>query len=577
MKKRDDDYRDVEVSCIIWLVDAMRELCQKHHDIIRQYYAEYINGTHLRAVEPLHEAVAKSPQVTACLQRCISLMKEADPTAQVLDLSQLRKNWLQAQVLVSETAKGFGGAVQREGDLRSLVRRMSVVVMHSRFVDEQTELFVEFASLKNLWWHQRTVDRDFDVTLAKRYCETPAAKHCMSFVRSCNTAVENTTSVCDAERSEIGEASVKRARGRLMLVTECIINAIIYIASRQQKLNGTTSMIRASFNDPNGKNYPGKESDPKNAAMVNSTKKAATHLSMMCRAMVSYDRIVVYNTEFIPMLFLRDELRKKFAEYMRKLAAEAFHQPEEIPDRVERMVNVMNLACQFLGLKISSLVREVLQEQVQMNDVKLHTLETAVVLAQQEKRAGSTMIQVLALKMRQFLWDVCKHAETAAPHDEDNQPVTYSDVYRGFVQWGVDRRSEQQHVHVRYTVERLSPLCGLLGSAGVRFLQRQLVFEIEKSVGNIFKLMLRQRAPIEEFRTALKNADDLVEIVFKIQALDIIELLKNSVHTGVFLTMRDMFGKGLGLAAEAMPALNAFFESTLNACEGRGIEVLTHR
>merc|ERR1711884_848329 len=59
-KKNDMDYSDVEISCLIWLCDAMRQLCHNNQDIIRKYFAEYINGTHLRAIEPLQSSVAKS-------------------------------------------------------------------------------------------------------------------------------------------------------------------------------------------------------------------------------------------------------------------------------------------------------------------------------------------------------------------------------------------------------------------------------------------------------------------------------------------------------------------------------------
>ena len=267
-KKNEQDYSDVEISFIIWLCDAMRQLCHNNLDIVRKYYAEYINGTHLRAIEPLQASVAKSPQVKACLQRCIALMKEVDPAAKLHDLSQLRRNWLQAQVLISDTAKGYVAQLQRDGDLRGLVHRMSVVMLHSRFVDQQTELLVEFGSLKNLWWYGDLVKHDFDVTLAKKYCQTPAAKHCMSFVRSCASALENTHPVCPLERDQLGQAAVKLARFRLEKITETIIEAIEYISIRQGKLNGTSAVIRASFMDEQRPDFPGKESDPRNHMMV---------------------------------------------------------------------------------------------------------------------------------------------------------------------------------------------------------------------------------------------------------------------------------------------------------------------
>jgi len=172
-------------------------------------------------------------------------------------------------------------------------------------------------------------------------------------------------------------------RHRLEKITHTIIEAIEYIAVRQQRLDGTATVIRASFMSDQAPDFPGKESDPRNYMRVSSAKKATTHLSMMCRAMVSYDRIVVYNTEFVPMLFLLERLRQKFAFYMQNLARECFFHPEIIPERVESMVNVMNLASQFLGLKISCLIREVLQSEVQMQDVTLHHLDTPVTLSLQ--------------------------------------------------------------------------------------------------------------------------------------------------------------------------------------------------
>ena len=130
-----------------------------------------------------------------------------------------------------------------------------------RFVDQQVELLVEFGSLKNLWWYPDLIKEDFLVTLAKKYCETPAAKHCMAFVQSSASALENTHPVCPAERAEIGEACVKVARHRLNQITTTIIEAIEYIAHRYQRLNGTHSVVRASFMNAQAPNFPGKESD----------------------------------------------------------------------------------------------------------------------------------------------------------------------------------------------------------------------------------------------------------------------------------------------------------------------------
>ena len=309
---------------------------------------------------------------------------------------------------------------------------------------------------------------------------------------------------------------------------------------------------------------------------VGSQKKATTHLSMMCRAMVSYDRIVVYNTEFIPMLFLLERLRTKFASYMGGLAESCFFHPELIPERVERMVNVMNLASQFLGLKISSLIREVFQQQVQMQDVTLHDLTTPVTnsVSGQKKGKLETTVQIVAKNLCKFLAGVCHRAATgASPYDDENQPITYSEVYRGFVQWCIEGKSERQRVHARYTVERVAPLCGLLGSAGVRIVQRQLLSRVEGHIESILKIVKQNKPYLQDFSNALRGAGDLFEAINKIQGNDIKSLLDQSAVVGVYFTMRDILGQGLGLATESMPALKQFFGSIMHSCEGKGMEV----
>lgn len=277
------------------------------------------------------------------------------------------------------------------------------------------------------------------------------------------------------------------------------------------------------------------------------------------------------------MLFLLEQLRTKLSGYMQRLAQECFFHPEYIPECVERMVNVMNLASQFLGLKISSLIREVLQTEVQMQDVTLHDVETPVLLplgAASTKGKSTTLVQVIARQMCLFLSDVCHKAATASPHNEDeSQPVTYSDVYRGFVQWCVDKRTERQRVHVRFTVERVAPLCGLIGSAGVRVIQRQILSTVESPIETILKLVKQNKPYLEQFNKTLRGAGDLVEVIGNIQVNDLRLFLEQSVRIGVFFTMRDILGQGLGLATESMPALSQFFGSVLNSCDGKTVEV----
>ena len=276
------------------------------------------------------------------------------------------------------------------------------------------------------------------------------------------------------------------------------------------------------------------------------------------------------------MLFLLERLRAKFATYLHGLARDCFFHPEIIPERVERMVNVMNLASQFLGLKISSLIREVLQTEVQMQDITLHHPDTPLVIPPKDgsqKKGPTTLVQVLARNMCHFLSDVCLKAAAASPDDDENQPVTFSDVYHGFVQWCVDRRTDRQRVYVRYTVERVTPLCGLLGSAGVRVVQRQIVASVEPSIERILKLVKQNKRHLEEFSKALHGAGDLVEVISKMQPPDLHSFLQESVRVGVFFTMRDILGQGLGLATQSMPALNQFFDSVLQSCKGKGLEV----
>jgi len=125
--------------------------------------------------------------------------------------------------------------------------------------------------------------------------------------------------------------------------------------------------------------------------------------------------------------------------------------------------------------------------------------------------------------------------------------------------------------------ERVASLCGLLGSAGVRVVQRQIVSTVEGSIESILKIVKQNKPYLDEFSNALNGAGDLVDVISKIPALDLQNFLDQSVITGVFLTMRELLGQGLGLATESMPALSEFFDSVLNSCQNDsagGVEVL---
>ncbi len=215
----------------------------------------------------------------------------------------------------------------------------------------------------------------------------------------------------------------------------------------------------------------------------------------------------------------------------------------------------MGKACDLANVQRTSLVREVLREQVGSVGASIDA-RASVMLS-----AGATLVSQLS--------DLFKAYIDAAL---DNHTSTYCPIYEGFISIDVrgKRGQRQQFVQSRFSVRELSDLMGLIGPTGVRFVQANLLEKVFKPAAtSMVEIVHHNREKIPALEKAVDaNSPTVLDIAGSMGQLD--EFMVQLGRVSVLLAFRHMLYAALAHAGGKTPIIQQFCRL---ATRGVGFEV----
>lgn len=143
------------------------------------------------------------------------------------------------------------------------------------------------------------------------------------------------------------------------------------------------------------------------------------------------------------------------------------HEPDRIFQALNLYVTVLTKACQLAGVQHTSLVREVLREQVGSVGASIDARKSVML------SDGATLVSQLSDVFVRYI----KYVSSSRVLDDGKKMATYCPIYEGFIEVGIrgKRGQKQTYLQTKFSTRSLSNLMGLIGPTGVRFVQANLL------------------------------------------------------------------------------------------------------
>jgi hypothetical protein len=445
---------DPQIVILITLSERLRHFCQKHADIVAEYHVLCLRDMRLLEAKENRHCIKSLKKCLHDFEECLQTMASATKESNMM---QLRMAWYRCSCKINDS---WSPEKELKAKLQTLLIIMDLAVRQSRNIDMQAFVFSKFTSLRNLWWHKDSVLADFvETTLNLNNRRNIDGIHAVYGVRVFNSAVENSHPLVPEDRKIIGEESVQTAKKLLQLVCQKVgeVVEVNCVFNHEAKLTNSSE--------------PDHESDRENLIYRNTD--ALHYMCRLAKGFAVHHTIVVYNVELVPRLFLRETLSlvlKKFilgGQNTHGLVDKYRKDPGQIFTALEAFLTVISKACSLAGLQPTSLVREVLCEQVGSTGALIDVRKLSMC------SDSATLVSKLSDEFARCINDIFESPEE--DRDAASKIATFCPIYDAFVEISMHVRKQKKmklkKVKTLHSASELANLMGLLGPTGVRFIQ----------------------------------------------------------------------------------------------------------
>jgi len=368
----EDDFRDMKITELVWLIDQLRSIAKTHKREIQTYYVEYLRGCHTRELGTLTDHTFNQlvgPHLEAACNSIKSDISNASPDS---DFKMTRLNWFRVETSLSSASSSVPLA-----RVDKALSRFTLIITHTRFIDEFDELLEEYSSLSSLYVYKDAIQDH--VTRAMRDAPT----HCMSLVKMCSSFSEGVNRYNSEEYNDVGVGSVGLVEKSLDDICNRVVILINEVAKSfvglTQQLTETNSSWRLLQQQPGYKPHkdflpppqPGSESEYKRRGEQDSLRQIEHNAWSLCTALNQFETITIHNTVFAPKEFLREKVQEAFRKHIRSNATvevevdnkhteRMIQRPSLLEASIDAYTSALKLIENYLDLDIDEMLREVM-------------------------------------------------------------------------------------------------------------------------------------------------------------------------------------------------------------------------
>eukprot|EP01104_Vermistella_antarctica_P018181 TRINITY_DN6651_c0_g2_i1.p1 TRINITY_DN6651_c0_g2~~TRINITY_DN6651_c0_g2_i1.p1 ORF type:complete len:1159 (+),score=342.64 TRINITY_DN6651_c0_g2_i1:203-3679(+) len=545
---REEDYSDSRITELIALTQSLAGLMRKYKRVVQAYYIEYLEGTDFEVLSEVVKRVKaeKSPgtKIEALLDSILHDVSLASTQSfmedgQVPDFRGMRMNMERAEVAMSLSHSTVSLASDRD-----LSDRLSHVYQHSLFVDSLDTQLSNCSSLRELWFFRDAVAAEARKCFSN--VDTFQPEYATAYLTLYNEMPWAATTFAPEQKDIIGKEAVKMARQFVEMITTNLADALDKIAATNIKLH-------AQIETPNAGNVALQDKNvrlDKNVIVLESARESqfqnreqlkfvrADHLKVqaLAAAVASTPRVVVYDHQFSLAQFLHEELASRLHKFINRISVQTpldkewsiqIQRPSIILAQVNVYISTMLSVEEFVDVNVPDLVRQVLLNNSYNKALDGGPLDWASI--KEINLDQDTLIGKLAAWYSEFVNKIAACQFIHSP----NRRCFYS-------------AAPHANLHVQeYTKhDELVALCQLVGPAGVRLIDRNILKFVARNVAALKDLIGSNKATLELLGKCYTKEAATNSKIRELKSLD--GFMNRSVSIGNALNFRKLLHQALG-------------------------------
>ncbi|XP_071795826.1 nck-associated protein 1-like isoform X3 [Asterias amurensis] len=530
-----EDFLDSLLPEMLFYMEELRALVKKYHQVLQQYYIQYLNGYDAIVLNNLAKNLPlcsedESIILSSFVQTMETLNLQKVESGDVFDFRGFRMDWFRLQAYTSVRKATLILTENHE-----LARTMNTIVFHTIMVDDLDEILNETSDLSIFCHRSRFFDRMFELCLSY----ASQARYAIAFPLICTHFINCTHELCPEERYHIGDRSLTVTNAFLDRLAKEVKDVVTKICTEQCILSdqllpknaaphlAKNEQLRRRIKEKDKKNkpipepmVPGTESFRKTREKLSIYDKLHISLTELCFAINYTPKILVWEHTFSPREYLIQHLEARFAKalvgmMMYKPETNEIAKPSELLTSVRTYMNVLQSIESHVHLDVTRVFNNVMLQQTQQLDS--HGEKTITMLY------TNWYLEVLLRRVT-------------------SGQICFSPYQRAFISLAPD--PQLPFNAEEYTdVTELRSLAELIGAYGMKFLHESLMWHIASQVSELKKLVLENKEILVQLRTNFDKPSVMTELCTQLKSIE--NLLTRLNIIGVIIAFKSLTQEAL--------------------------------
>eukprot|EP01117_Protostelium_nocturnum_P003960 TRINITY_DN15235_c0_g1_i1.p1 TRINITY_DN15235_c0_g1~~TRINITY_DN15235_c0_g1_i1.p1 ORF type:complete len:1144 (-),score=340.06 TRINITY_DN15235_c0_g1_i1:56-3487(-) len=550
----EEEFKDIKIAELIDLMTTFKQLLKEHKSLVQNYYVEYLRGCHSRELAASTDGTFANG-IPGGAATIVESIKEEIKNARVdSDFRTTRLNWLRA-----ECAFSANSAPQMLSKISTALSRFTLVMLHTRFIDEFDELVEDATSLHGLYSYRDQIQeylvRGMQVTpvhtmaLIKLIADFPTKVNRYN-ADEFNDVTTNSTTLVEKSLDEIA--------ARIVALLNDVAKSYVSFDHQLTESNAAYKLLSTAPNYKPAKDFvppvvPGSESDFKKRTEHNQLRAIEQNAWELCMTLNQYHEIVVYNSAYAPKEYLREKIQESFRKYVRSNAMveipgkdekhieQVIQRPSILESAINSYISALKLIENYLDLDIDDLLREVLMGESYVTALKKSGTLDWVDVDEGEVKYNGNLIGFYV----QWYGDFISKKLT--------QPnIVFSPNRKCFA----SKTGMSFHAELYADLNEFKCLANLVGPYGIKLIEREVLKFVLASVNGIKDSISLNRLTLDELSKNYFNEPTCNETLKRLKDAD--AFLSRSISIGNALCFRELLHEALRwVSQEKIPHIYA--------------------
>jgi len=446
---------------------------------------------------------------------------------------------------------------------------MHAIARHAEYVYALDFVLDGNSSLLNLWYYNDVVREAYEAHLSGERLQV-GSPYCATYLLLLMDFPRTTNEYWPEEREYIGKKCVEEAEKYCENIAQRVREQMKVILSYGQAHVKQLGALHAlsvyqcslpSFKPPKDfvpPQKPGAESQFENRGNLRKLRFAMRDMSQIVHSISSLDSVVVFDSRFAPLEYIREVLQKMLRNWFRLMLRPnkhgSLHRPSDILRRYEVVLFALGTVEHYATIGLEATWREVVLQEFFIQDFGHFGTNEATPLNEVDMDESS-ICGVLS-------WYENFITKTI-PASQGN--IIYSPLRKTFVtRSDAPPQLNLPMAESMCSVTELRSLVSIMGPYGVKVFDAFLLRRIANNTTAMKEQLTANSAVLEEISQSYSIESRFVDAAKKLKDMD--RFVQNAVQIGVLLIFRSMLKEALhDVCSDYTPYIASSIETTFNS------------